>query len=327
MIMYQHDPDVLKWGFGLLNGNPIPTSSYCGISNERDVNFYDGAYVREGNFGTDHTSLESDDTITHILQEEFSQLAAVEATGPANVSEEHLQASVHAQDWFAPTTRSLLQLKLRREGNKLRQKFVVVRVGALAAGCSKDGLALRAGTRVRRKARSNNQRADCITKSHSHWEYLRARREDYTGQISRIKVKEVTARGLGQLSDEDARQEVASSRVRLITDNVAEAFVDNRHRPLTQCSCTLSQVSGSDARAKRCPFNSNVIEVKAKRLPFSSNMETQSRAHICDAKTVKRSLPENSSDGGVAGEASGYTVYAKITCSQTVNSNSKTKNI
>lgn len=106
MIMYEHDPDVLKWGFGLLNGDPFSTSSYCGISNESDVNFYDGAYVREGNLGEDHASLESDETIAHILQEEFSQLAVAEATGPADVGEEHLQASVLAQDWFAPTTRN-----------------------------------------------------------------------------------------------------------------------------------------------------------------------------------------------------------------------------
>lgn len=104
--MYEHDPDVLRWGFDLLNGEPFSTSSYCGITTESGVNFYDEAYVRESNFGTDHTSLESDETIAHALQEEFSQLAVAEATGSATEGEEHLQASVLAQNWFAPSTQN-----------------------------------------------------------------------------------------------------------------------------------------------------------------------------------------------------------------------------
>ncbi|KAK8944788.1 hypothetical protein KSP39_PZI008239 [Platanthera zijinensis] len=89
--------------------------------------------------------------------------------------------------------------------------------------------------------------------------------------------------------------------------------MDNRHRPLTQRSYTRSQVNASDARAQSRPFHSNVIEVKAKRLPFSSNMETQSRTHICDAKTAKqRSLRESSSDSSAAGEAGGHNARQAV---------------
>ncbi|KAK8968617.1 hypothetical protein KSP40_PGU005102 [Platanthera guangdongensis] len=41
-----------------------------------------------------------------MIQNDSGCLAAIEATGPANVGEEHLQASVLEQDWFSPTTRS-----------------------------------------------------------------------------------------------------------------------------------------------------------------------------------------------------------------------------
>ncbi|KAL0918312.1 hypothetical protein M5K25_010314 [Dendrobium thyrsiflorum] len=103
MVMYEHDPDVLRWGFDLLNGDPFSTSSYCGVTTDSDTNFYDGAYVREDNFVTDHPSLGSDEIMAHALQEEFSRLAVAEATCPTNVGE-HLQASVLAQNWFGPTT-------------------------------------------------------------------------------------------------------------------------------------------------------------------------------------------------------------------------------
>lgn len=102
---------------------------------------------------------------------------------------------------------------------------------------------------------------------------------------------------------------------------------DNRHGPLSQCSRTCSKVDVSNARAKRASFNSNVIEGKAKRLPFSLNMQTQSRTHICDVKTAKRSSGESSSDSSAAGDARGHNAYPKIKCSQTVKLNSKTKKI
>ncbi|XP_020600314.1 uncharacterized protein LOC110039550 isoform X2 [Phalaenopsis equestris] len=102
MVMYEHDPDVLRWGFDFLNGDPFSTSSYCGVTTESDANFYDGTYSRESNFVTDHTSLGSDEIMAHALQEEFSRLAVAEATSPANVGE-HLQASALAQNWFGPT--------------------------------------------------------------------------------------------------------------------------------------------------------------------------------------------------------------------------------
>ncbi|PKA58783.1 hypothetical protein AXF42_Ash000876 [Apostasia shenzhenica] len=106
MIMYEQDPDVLRWGFDLLNGDPFSTTGYCGVNSQNDDNFYDDIYVREGNFGADHTSLESDEILAHALQEEFSQLAVAEATGAANTGDEHFQASVLAQDWFVPSMRN-----------------------------------------------------------------------------------------------------------------------------------------------------------------------------------------------------------------------------
>lgn len=103
--MYDQDPDILSWGLNILQVGPYPNSDYCGATTQNDAHFYDGGYTREGNFGTDRICVENDEIIAHALQEEFSQLAVAEATGPLHANEEHSQASVLTQDWFVPSMR------------------------------------------------------------------------------------------------------------------------------------------------------------------------------------------------------------------------------
>lgn len=104
--MYEQDSDVLHWGLDILHGDPFSNTGYCGGTTQNDANFYDSCYVGEGNIGTDRTTIENDEIIAHALQEEFSQLAVAEANGPSHADEEHLQASVLAQDWFGPSMRN-----------------------------------------------------------------------------------------------------------------------------------------------------------------------------------------------------------------------------
>lgn len=106
MIMYDQDPDILRWGLNILHVEPFSSSAYCGTATQDDAQFYDGGYTREGNFGTDHTCVESDEIIAHALQEEFSQLAVAEATDHSHASVEHSQAAVLSQDWFIPSMTS-----------------------------------------------------------------------------------------------------------------------------------------------------------------------------------------------------------------------------
>lgn len=67
--MYEQDPDVVRWGLHLLQ--------------------------------------ENDEVIAHALQEELSQVAIAEASGTSPTGEEHMQASVLAQDWFGPAVSNL----------------------------------------------------------------------------------------------------------------------------------------------------------------------------------------------------------------------------
>ena len=99
--MCEQDPDIFRWGLHHLLGD-TSISDYSGTGDTQDSanNILEGEYVRESNFGTDYTSVENDEVIAHALQEEFSQVAVAEASGPPHADEEHLKASVLAQDWF-----------------------------------------------------------------------------------------------------------------------------------------------------------------------------------------------------------------------------------
>ena len=103
--MYDQDSDIFHWGLDILHVEPFSNSGYCGNITQNDAHYYDGGYTREGNFGTDRICVENDEIIAYALQEEFSQLAVAEATGPSHTREEHSQASVLTQDWFVPSTR------------------------------------------------------------------------------------------------------------------------------------------------------------------------------------------------------------------------------
>lgn len=71
--MYEQDPDVLRWGLDLLHGDPFSSSGYCGTNTQHDGSYYDGSYSRE------------------------------EVSSTPNTSDEHLHASMLAQDWFGPS--------------------------------------------------------------------------------------------------------------------------------------------------------------------------------------------------------------------------------
>ncbi|GFZ14731.1 cysteine proteinases superfamily protein [Actinidia rufa] len=99
MIMYEQDPDVVRWGLHLLDvsrtsngGSPSSTIHY-----EWDLSQVES--VSEGYCERKCNELESDEIIAHAFQEELSRLAAAEASGFSHGGEEHLQASILAQDW------------------------------------------------------------------------------------------------------------------------------------------------------------------------------------------------------------------------------------
>lgn len=107
MMTYEQDPDVVRWGLHLLNGDPYSNYGYDGTATQYDANFYDREYVGDCHYGVEYTNVENDEIIANALQEELSQLAAVEASGFSYAEEDHCQSSVLAQDWLPYSMRNL----------------------------------------------------------------------------------------------------------------------------------------------------------------------------------------------------------------------------
>ncbi|KAK8947901.1 hypothetical protein KSP40_PGU015657 [Platanthera guangdongensis] len=108
MIMYEQDPDVVRWGLHLLEGD-ISSAAYAETTGCSDANIYEAECSHERNIAVYRTNnVENDEIIAHALQEELSLVALAEASGASPSGEEHLQASVLAQDWFGPAVRSFI---------------------------------------------------------------------------------------------------------------------------------------------------------------------------------------------------------------------------
>ncbi|PON35243.1 OTU domain containing protein [Parasponia andersonii] len=102
------DPDVKRWNLHLLDvctlSNDISHSTVTGY----DPDFSKVEYVREGyveSCSVEPCHMENDEVIAHAYQEELSRLATAEVSGRPDFGEDHLQASILAQDWFGPSKR------------------------------------------------------------------------------------------------------------------------------------------------------------------------------------------------------------------------------
>ncbi|KAH9703857.1 OVARIAN TUMOR DOMAIN-containing deubiquitinating enzyme 9 [Citrus sinensis] len=85
MITYEQDPDVLRWGLHqLLDICTLSNSGSQNVITRYDRDSSQVGYVRECYSETELAYVENDEVIAHVLQEEFSQVAAAEASGSIN---------------------------------------------------------------------------------------------------------------------------------------------------------------------------------------------------------------------------------------------------
>jgi hypothetical protein len=104
MVTYEPDQDVVRWGLHLLDGDSFSNTGYrINATQLSDTTLYQGIQTIEPQFPTEPSNVENDEIIAHALQEELSHLAAVEASGDPHPTEDHLQASILAQDWLGPS--------------------------------------------------------------------------------------------------------------------------------------------------------------------------------------------------------------------------------
>lgn len=103
MIMYEQDPDLVRWGLHLLL-EPPSNSAYCATSSHDSTNDSSLHCADESESWEARDSVENDEVIARALQEELSQIAMAEASGPSLVTEEQFQESVLTQNWVASST-------------------------------------------------------------------------------------------------------------------------------------------------------------------------------------------------------------------------------
>ncbi|KAK9046811.1 hypothetical protein V6N11_052686 [Hibiscus sabdariffa] len=95
MITCDIDPDVVRWGLQDLQVCVFSHSGASASVTQYDKDDSQTGYIREVYHGPEHVNVENDAFIAYALQEELSRLAAAEASGFNNPS----QDSILAQDW------------------------------------------------------------------------------------------------------------------------------------------------------------------------------------------------------------------------------------
>ncbi|KAL6980324.1 hypothetical protein U1Q18_052669 [Sarracenia purpurea var. burkii] len=106
MIMYEQDPDVVRWGLHLLDVYRSSNGSSSGSIIHYDKDLSQVERVKEGYCERKCDEVENDEIIARAFQEELSRLAAAEASGSSHAAGVGLlQASVLAQDWWGPSNR------------------------------------------------------------------------------------------------------------------------------------------------------------------------------------------------------------------------------
>lgn len=99
MITHEQDPDVIRWGLQLFDGDPYSNCAYCGSFAQHNGDCYSGHYSKGYQYDEDCSYAGDDNLNLNNLHEELSQLSVTEPIKPFQEGMEH-QTSFCSQDWF-----------------------------------------------------------------------------------------------------------------------------------------------------------------------------------------------------------------------------------
>ncbi|KAI8524096.1 hypothetical protein RHMOL_Rhmol13G0122800 [Rhododendron molle] len=100
MITYEQDPDVVRWGLQLFEGDPYSHCGYYGSLTENNTDYYHAQDFKEDQYDVGCNNVEDDEFIAHALQEQLSQLSVSEASGSPTDGGEKVQAPFYSHDWL-----------------------------------------------------------------------------------------------------------------------------------------------------------------------------------------------------------------------------------
>ncbi|CAK9158520.1 unnamed protein product [Ilex paraguariensis] len=106
MITYEQDPDVVRWGLQLFDGDPFSNCGCCGTVTQNDTDYYNEQYFKEDQYHMGCSNVEHDELLAHSLQDELSHLSVADAPGSSCEGVTHPQASFYPQEWVGQTMES-----------------------------------------------------------------------------------------------------------------------------------------------------------------------------------------------------------------------------
>ncbi|KAL2239415.1 OTU domain-containing protein DDB_G0284757 [Sesamum indicum] len=134
MMTYEQDPDVVRWGLQLFDGDPYSNCGYCGSIGQHNTDCYPGYSLKGYQYDADCSYPGSHGLNVNCLQEELSQLSVAEPIKSFQEGAEHLQPSFVSQDWFP---HSLANYSYVIDGNdSLHEEETEL---GLSASCSSPG--------------------------------------------------------------------------------------------------------------------------------------------------------------------------------------------
>lgn len=99
MITYEQDPDVVRWGLQLFEGDPYSNCVYYEGVTPNNTDYYFTQDFKEDQYDEGCNNVEDDELIAHALQEQLSQLSVTEAPGSPTDGEEKVDAPFYQHDW------------------------------------------------------------------------------------------------------------------------------------------------------------------------------------------------------------------------------------
>ncbi|XP_031123284.1 OVARIAN TUMOR DOMAIN-containing deubiquitinating enzyme 12-like [Ipomoea triloba] len=99
MITYDQDPDVVRWGLQLFDGDPYSNYYGCSIT-QSGPDYYQDHYFKEGIYNL-ASSLENNEYNACSLGEQLSQLSVAEPHSDVHPVIDHTQTPYYSQGWFS----------------------------------------------------------------------------------------------------------------------------------------------------------------------------------------------------------------------------------
>ena len=94
MLSYEQDPDVVRWGLQLFDGDPYSNCGYCSTIPQNNTGCY------ENHYGSVFSNVEENELAANSLEQQFSYFTLTDQPQDFLQGAENAQTSCYQQQWF-----------------------------------------------------------------------------------------------------------------------------------------------------------------------------------------------------------------------------------